>query len=62
MKFNASIHAEQNRAGLFGRVAQDLSAALDWLTGPAMSEQERSERAMAEVQCLKYDTSALHLQ
>ena len=39
MKFNASIHEEQNHAGLFGRVAQDLSAALDWLTGPAMSQQ-----------------------
>ncbi|MDE2938723.1 MAG: hypothetical protein OXR67_07355 [Chloroflexota bacterium] len=62
MKSNASMHAEQNSAGLLSRVAHDLSAALDRLTGPAMPERERNERAMAEAQCLKYDTSALHLQ
>ena len=62
MKANNSIHAEDNHTGLLGRVAHDLSTALDWLTGPAMSEQERTERAVAEVRNLRYDASALHLQ
>ena len=62
MKANTSLHAEHNHAGLFSRVTHDVSAALDWLTGPAMSEQERRERVRAEVQNLRYDTSALHLQ
>ena len=62
MKANTVTHTEHNHAGLFGRVAHEVSTALDWLTGPAMSEQERTERATAQVQNLKYDTSALHLQ
>ena len=62
MKANNSLHAEQNTGGLLGRVAHDLSAALEWLSGPAMSEQDRRERVVAEVQNLKFDTSALHLQ
>ncbi len=59
MKANSSQHSEQDHNGLFGRVAHEVSAALDWLAGPAMSEQERRERLMAEVQNLKHDTSAL---
>ena len=62
MKATTVTHTERNHAGLFGRVAHEVSAALEWLTGPAMSEQERTERAMSQVQNLKYDTSALHLQ
>ena len=62
MKANTSMHTEHSHAGLLDRVAHDLSAALGWLAGPAMSDQERKERVVAEVQNLKYDTSALHLQ
>ena len=59
MKANASLHTDPNHAGLFNRIANDLSAALEWLAGPAMSEQERRERLMAEVQNLKHETSAI---
>ena len=62
MKANTSMHSEHDHAGLISRVAHDLSAALEWVTGPAMSEQERVERAMAEAKRLRYDTSAMHLQ
>jgi len=61
MKESTSIQANQDYAGLIGRVAHDLSAALDWLAGPAMSELGRRERDMAEVRRRKCDTSAMHL-
>ena len=61
MKANTSMQAEQGHGGLLHRVAHDVSAALDWLTGPAMSQQERQDRVVAEAQSLKYDTSAPHL-
>ena len=61
MKANTSIHAEHDHAGWLSRVAHDVSVALDWLTGPAMSEQERQDRVVAEVQNLKYDVRALQL-
>ena len=62
MKANASIHADHNQPGLFSRVARDVSSAMDWLTGPAMSEQERQDRVVAQVQNLKCDASAMQLQ
>ena len=61
MKASTSMQAEHAHGGLFHRVAHDVTIALDWLAGPAMSQQERRERVVAEVQSLKYDTSALHL-
>ena len=62
MKANASVNTEHNHTGLFGRVAHDAWAAVEWLAGPAMSEQERTERAVAEFQRFKYDTRATLLQ
>ena len=61
MKVTVSMHAEQSHGGLFHRLAHDVSAALDWLAGPAMSQQERRDRVVAEAQGLKHDTSAMHL-
>ena len=61
MKANTSMQGEQDQAGLFSRMAHDVSVALDWLTGPALTDQERRERLMAEVQNLKHDSSAPHL-
>jgi hypothetical protein len=61
MKANISMPIEHNHSGLFGRVTHDFSAALEWLAGPGMSEQERTARAMSEVQRHKYDASPLHL-
>ncbi len=61
MKASNYFQANHAHTGLFGRVAHDVSAALEWLGGPAMSEQRRRERDMAEVYRLKHDTSAMHL-
>lgn len=62
MHTHISIHNDHSHGGLFSRVAHELGAAIDWLTGPAMSDQERQERVVAEVQNLRYDTTAIHLQ
>ncbi len=40
------LHFENNHEGLFSRVTRDLGTALDWLTGPAMSQQERLDRTL----------------
>ena len=44
------LHFENNHEGLFSRVTRDLGTALDWLTGPAMSQQERLDRTLLETQ------------
>ncbi len=59
MKASATLRADHDDVGLFSRVAHEVSTAMDWLTGPAMSGLERRERLMAEVKSLRHDTSAL---
>ena len=44
------FHFDHDHDGLFGRVTRDLGSALDWLTGPGMSQQQRLERARSEAQ------------
>ncbi len=48
MSAHIHVHLNHNHAILFGRVARDIGNALDWITGPGMSNQERLERAKAE--------------
>ncbi len=61
MQVHLSLHLDHNQEGVVGRAARNLGTALNWLSGPAMSEQERQERDLAEVRNLKHDVSALHL-
>ena len=35
------LHFGHSHDGLFGRVARDLGTALDRMTGPALSQQQR---------------------
>ena len=50
MQAHIHVHFDHNHDGLFSRVARDLGAALDRLGGPAMSDQERLERAKVQAQ------------
>lgn len=50
MQAHIHVHFDHNHDGLFSRVTRDLGAALDRLGGPAMSDQERLERAKVEAQ------------
>ena len=48
MNAHIHLHLDHRHAGLFSRVIRDIGNALDWITGPGMSNQERLERAKAE--------------
>ena len=48
MHIHVSFHKNRNHDDLFGRKSQDMGGALDWLTGPAMTERERSKMALAD--------------
>lgn len=42
------LHFDHNHDGLLTRVTRDVGSALSWLTGPAMSQQERLDRSLLE--------------
>lgn len=52
----ATLHPkspDNHPEGLLNRVARDLVAVYDWLSGPPMSEQERMNRTLAEARPLR---------
>jgi hypothetical protein len=52
----ANLHhksADNHPEGLLNRIARDIVAVYDWLSGPPMSEQERTNRMLAEVRPLR---------
>lgn len=59
MHAHIHVHFDHHHGGLFSRIARDLGAAYDWLAGPAMSEQERLDRELAEARSSKYAEGAL---
>lgn len=59
MHAHFSVHWAHGHDGLLGRVARDLGAAYAWLTGPALSEQERQRRELAEIGAWNYLSGAL---
>ena len=54
-----SVHSDHSHYGLFGRVSHNVGTALDWLTGPAMTEQERSQLTLADVRNRRFEDTAL---
>ena len=44
------FHFDHSHDGPFSRITRRLGGTLDWIAGPAMSQQERMERTLAEVQ------------
>ena len=59
MHAHFSVHWDHGHAGLLGRVARDLGAAYAWLAGPALSEQERQRRELAEIGAWNHLSGAL---
>ena len=45
--------SDNHPEGLLNRIARDIVAVYDWLSGPPMSEQERLNRMLAEVRPLR---------
>ena len=54
MHAHLSFHRNNHHDGFFHRVARDLGAAMEWITGPAMSRQRLLDRAQAEARNQKY--------
>jgi hypothetical protein len=54
-KMATSSHksADNHPEGLLNRIAKDIVAVYDWLSGPPMSEQERMNRMLAETRSLR---------
>ena len=48
MHAHVSLHLDRNHDGLVSRVAREVGVALDWISGPALSDQQYLERARAE--------------
>jgi hypothetical protein len=46
-------HSDNHPEGLLNRIAKDIVAVYDWLSGPPMSEQERMNRTLAETRPLR---------
>ena len=44
---------------LVSRVTQDLDTVLDWLTGPGMTERQRSARNSAEARNERYGNGVM---
>lgn len=49
MHAHLSVHFDHRPDGLLGRVTRELGSAYSWLAGPALSEQERRHRELAEI-------------
>lgn len=54
MHFHFQVSEDSSQDRLFDRLNRRLGNAIEWLSGPAMSEQERFDRVRAEVQSDKY--------
>lgn len=48
MHVHISLHRGHSHRSLVGRISRDLGSAVDWLTGPAMSDRDRMQRDLAE--------------
>ena len=48
MHVHISLHRSHSHRNLVGRISRDLGSAVDWLTGPAMSDRDRMQRDLAE--------------
>ena len=54
-----SLHRDHSHRDLVGRISHEVGAALDWLTGPAMTDQERTEQTLADAHNQRFGDSAL---
>ena len=59
MHLHVSLHRSHSHDGLVCRISRDLGAALDWLTGPAMTEQDRLQLDLADVRNRAHETGSL---
>lgn len=54
-----AVHFDHNHEGLFGRVSRNVGAALDWLTGPGMTDQKRAAQTLTDVRNQRFDDTVI---
>ncbi len=54
-----AVHWDHNHDGVLGRVSRNVSATLDWLAGPAMTEQERRDQTIADVHNRRFEETVI---
>ena len=59
MHAHFTVHFDHNHNGLIGRFSRNVGTALDWLTGPALTDQERSQQTLADVRNRRFEDSVL---
>ena len=59
MNAHIHFHFDHSHDGLLTRIARDLGAACDWLTGPGMSAQERLNRELADIRNDKHGVGVI---
>ena len=59
--FHSSHNTERSHphGGPFGRVSRELDTVLGWLTGPGMTDQQRSSRRRAEALNERYGSGLM---
>lgn len=59
MHVHICMHRDHTHDDLVGRVSRDLGNAVEWLTGPAMTDQERREHALADVRNRRFEDTVI---
>ena len=59
MNAHIHFHIDHNHDRLLDRISRELTVAYDWLTGPAMSDQERLNRELAQTRSNKYSNGVI---
>ena len=54
-----AVHFDHNHEGPLGRISRNVGAALDRLTGPALSEQDRLQQELADIRNRAYEGGML---
>ena len=54
MALHGERHQDHQHTGLLTRIAHDVVAAYDWVSGPGMTERDRLQREVFEFQGVKH--------
>ena len=59
MHLHIALHKDHSHNELLGRISRDLGSALDWVSGPATTEQDRAQLRLADVRNRAYENGVL---
>ena len=59
MNAHIPFHIDHDPDRLLSRISRELTVAYDWFAGPAMSDQERLNRELAQTRSSKYSNGVI---